>query len=312
MIDFKKLLEDNNIKTRVVVKKWINVCCPFCKNPIDTHFNGNFSLETPAYNCWRCGKHYWAEALSLLLGMNPIMTKKLASEYGNLPQSRFIKKDGASRPKRIELPGFSELTEKENKYLVERGFDVDYLKKKFGIQGGGIAGKWSFRIILPIFYEGKLVSWTGRSILPRSYIDENEIPRYKNLSVEESVVNPKDIFFNLDNSNKREVILVEGPFDVLKMGDDCICSLGTSVTNNQKLLLLNKYRKIYIAFDNEVSAQKKAHKLGEELSSVGLDVEVVNICEDYNKNDPGELIASEVTEIKNELFSFSRFPQTQR
>ena len=89
--------------------------------------------------------------------------------------------------------------------------------------------------------------------------------------------------------------------DVLKMGDDTICSLGTSVTREQELFLKNRFDKVFIAFDNEPSAQDKARHLGMNLSSVGLKVEVVNICEDFNKNDPGELNESEVRQIKKEL-----------
>jgi hypothetical protein len=32
-----------------------------------------------------------------------------------------------------------------------------------------------------------------------------------------------------------------------------------------------------------------------------MKVEVVNICEDFNKNDPGELTEEEVRQIKKEL-----------
>jgi DNA primase len=145
------------------------------------------------------------------------------------------------------------------------------------------------------------VSWTGRSILDRKLIDELKIPRYKNLAIEQSVINPKEIFFNLDNCNSDSVILVEGPFDVLRMSEDTICSLGTSVTREQELFLANNFKKVFIAFDNEPAAQSKARHLGMNLVSAGLEVEVVNICEDFGKNDPGELTEDEVNQIKKEL-----------
>ena len=50
------------------------------------------------------------------------------------------------------------------------------------------------------------------------------------------------------NSTKDYVVLVEGAFDVLKMGDNCICSLGTSVTHEQELFLKEHYKKIFICF----------------------------------------------------------------
>ena len=205
-----------------------------------------------------------------------------------------------ARGQNLNLPGYH-LDENEREYLSSRGFDPDYLQSKFHIRGGGITGEWSYRILIPIYYHDVLVSWTGRSILSKDYQKEHKIPRYKNLSIEQSVINPKEIFFNLDNCDKDKVILVEGPFDVLKMGDDTVCSLGTSVTREQELFLKNHFKKVFIAFDNEPAAQEKARHLGMNLNSAGMEVEVVNICEDFGKNDPGELSENEVMLIKKEL-----------
>jgi hypothetical protein len=69
------------------------------------------------------------------------------------------------------------------------------------------------------------------------------------------------------------------------------------------LYFRTSYKKVFVSFDNEPAAQAKARKLAEDLDSLGMDVEVVNICEDYGKNDPGELTVREVKEIKRELFS---------
>ena len=162
-------------------------------------------------------------------------------------------------------------------------------------------GEWSYRIIIPIFFEGRLISWTGRSILDRKTLDEEKIPRYKNLSVEKSAINPKDILFNIDNCRGDSVVLVEGPFDVLRMGDGFVCSLGTSFTTRQIMLLKERFKEVMVAFDNEPSAQDKAKKLAIELDMVGVNSYVVNICADYNKNDPGELTANEAKEIRKVL-----------
>ena len=297
-INFQKLFNDYKKPVRLS-KGWVNVNCPFCKMPPDTHCNLGFSTDVPSSNCWRCGKHGWVESLALILNVSPIEVRRIVSNY-TVGTQKIIRKKSSG--KNLVLPGSSTLTVGEENYLKERGYNIPYLQKKFGIKGGGLFGEWSYRIIIPLFYNGTLVSWVGRTILPKEFIKENNIPRYKNLSIEASEINPKSIFFNLDNSRDKKVILVEGPFDVLKMGDNTICSLGTSVTSQQKLLLLQRYEKIFIAFDNEPSAQEKARKLGIELDAVGLDVEVVNICEDYDCNDPGELNQKQVREIKSQLF----------
>ena len=313
-INFKKLFDDAHIKTRDdPYRHWTHICCPFCKNPPDTHFNGGFFSLQPRYNCFRCGSHSYYDAVSLALNISISETTKLFKSYDYIPKEPVEKK--VAKAEHLDLPGYH-LDENEKEYLRGRGFNVEYLQSKFHIRGGGIAGDWAYRILIPIYYNHVLVSWTGRSILPKETIKELEIPRYKNLSIEQSVINSKEIFFNLDNCNRKEVILVEGPMDVLKMQNDCVCSLGTSVTREQELFLKNRFEKVFIAFDNEPDAQRKARHLGMNLSSAGMKVEVVNICEDFykdvwdedlkeivriQKNDPGELTEDEMNKVKKEL-----------
>lgn len=312
-VDFKRIFDIHHIPTRNTSRNWVNINCPFCKNPIDTHFNGGFNVLSPRYNCWRCGEHSWYDAFSKLLFIPP----QNVSEY--VKPFQFISKDTdkkVAKAEHLDLPGYT-LNEEESQYLRNRGFDVQYLKSRFKIRGGGKYGDWSYRIIIPIYYKRVLVSWTGRSILTREQIKEYNIPRYKNLSIEQSVINPKSIFFNIDNSKNDSVMLVEGPMDVMKMGSDCICSLGTSMTREQELFLKQNYKTIFICFDNEPAAQEKAKKVGTNLASIGLNIEVVNICEPFvkeeifdeekqewikiYKNDPGELSYDEVAEIRKEL-----------
>ena len=300
-INFKKLFEDSHIPIRDT-SPWVNVNCPFCKDPPDTHFNGGFDMLSPHYNCWRCGTHSWYDALSKILNISIGQVKNITDSYNFYAPT---KKKKVARGENLNLPGFK-LNEQERQYLLNRGYNIDYLINKFHIRGGGIAGDWAYRILLPIYYKRVLVSWTGRSILSKEELKKYEamginIPRYKNLDIEQSVINPKTIMFNLDNSTADSVILVEGPFDVMKMGTQTICTLGTSTTREQELFLKTRYKNIFICFDNEPSAQLKAKKLGTNLASVGLNIEVVNICEPFGKNDPGELTYDEVNIIKKEL-----------
>lgn len=299
-INFRKLFDDAKIPVRISNKGWVNINCPECMNPPDTHFNGGFNIANPRYSCWRCGTHFWKDILGKLLNISPYQVSQYVKSYEFITTQREEKKQALAT--KLDLPGYP-LNEKEKEYLINRGFNLDYVVEKFYLRGGGIVGEWSYRILLPIYYNNILVSWSGRSILDKEYIKALNILRYKNLSIEQSVVNPKEIFYNTDNSRKDSVILVEGPFDVLKMGNDTICSLGTSVTRAQELFLKEHYRKIFICFDNEYEAQQKAYHLGTNLAAIGMEVEVVNICESFNKNDPGELSYDEVRIIKNELLS---------
>ena len=298
-IDFKRIFDGAHIPADTTINRgWVNVNCPHCMNPPDTHFNGGFNYLSPRYNCWRCGSHNWQDTLGKLLNIPFYQVEQYVKDYSYIAPEKEVKR--VAKAEHLDLPGFP-LNDNEKQYLVNRGYNLNYTVNKFHLRGGGITGDWSYRIILPIFYKKILVSWTGRSILSKEDIKTLGIPRYKNLSIENSVIAAKDIFFNLDNSTKDYVMICEGAFDVMKMGSDCICSLGTSVTHEQELFLKERYKKVFISFDNEYEAQEKARHLGRNLASLGMDVEVVNICEPFNKNDPGELNYEEVKVIKDEL-----------
>lgn len=282
-----------------------NVNCPWCDTKKDS-FNLGINPSEDYGNCWKCGGHDIKDVLALLLGIPRRDVSDIIKPYmgrkSNLP-SVSTRKASATF---LSLPSDT-FTSKERKYLEKRGFDADYLHEKYGVVGGGITGKWKFRIIIPIYYKGRLVSWTARSILSKDELKELDLPRYKNLSIEESVYPAKDIFFNLDNCVGDSVVLTEGCFDVMRLGDingnsdNVICSLGTQLTQAQIRLLSERFNKVYIMFDNEAEAQEKARKFGMQIASMGLEVEVIDAFSEFGVNDGAECNEEQVASIRREL-----------
>lgn len=298
-MNFLKLFQDYNIVAFSDKRnEWVNIDCPYCDEK--GHYNMGFNCAGNYYHCWKSLHQYpIKKVLSDVLNVPMNSVDEILSEYeGGARLSKKLK--SKSNVKSIELPTDT-FTPAERKYLKSRGFSPKYLNQKYGIVGGGISGKWKFRIIIPIYYNGQLMSWTGRSILSKKKIKELGIPRYKNLSIEESVKNPKELFFNLDNCKGKEVVLTEGSFDVLRFDGNAICSLGTELTEGQITLLSERFEKIFILFDNEPEAQEKAHKFGMQLSSIGIDVEIVDAYGDFGKNDMGDCTPEEIKIIKKEL-----------
>lgn len=277
---------------------WVNIDCPYC----DTHrnaFNLGINPDGDYCTCWKCGYHKIDDVLKRILNVSSLEIKRIRTDYeGNTFTDTFIQRN--ERVTNLEFP-FSTFTDNERKYLKGRGFDPDYIHFKYGVCGGGLLGKWSFRIIVPLIHQNRIVSWTGRSILSKENIARLEIPRYKNLSESESIISPKNILYNLDHCNGDTVVLTEGAFDVMKLGDSFCCSFGITVTERQIQYLNEHYRKVFIMFDNEVEAQNKARKYGLMLSSLGTEVEIVDAYSEYGKKDGGELDELEVNEIRNEL-----------
>lgn len=307
-MNFQKLFEDYKISYSTRVNRgWINSNCPYCDTKTDS-FNMGFNPNGKGYcTCWKCGGHDLNRTLSLLLGIPRTELPAVLSQYeGRSGVLQELNKKTA-KAKHLELPnqGF---TSAERKYLISRNFSPRFLHEKYGVVGGGIAGDWKYRIIIPLYYKGVLVSWTGRSILGKQTLKDKKIPRYKNLSIEKSIYSSKDLFYNLDKSQGKSVILTEGCFDVIRLGDEngnsdnVICSLGTQLTESQIKLLGERFEKVFIMFDNEPEAQIKARKFGMRIASIGVEVEIVNFYEDFGVNDGGECSSEQVKIIRKELF----------
>ena len=299
MVDFASMFRDYNVPYIPGDKKmkWVNTRCPLCGDRTE---NGGFNSEGGYYHCWRCGSHPMDKVLPAVLGVTPSHIKEILSQYTTSNIIRMSLNNKEKKVYKLDFD-FSDFNEAERRYLIKRGLDPKLLYDKYGVRGGGIVGKWRYRIMIPLIVNGKVVSYIGRTILSKKQADELHIPRYKNLSKEESVVNSKDVLFNIDHCRDEMVVLTEGCFDVFKLGDGFCCSLGTELTEEQIKYLSNNYKKVYIMLDNEQEAQVKARKIGMKLASMGVDVEIVDCYSDFGVNDGGELNSLQVKEIRKFL-----------
>lgn len=297
-MNFVKLFTDYKIDFNTRINRgWTNIACPFCD---DKTFNGGFNNAGDYYHCWKCGGHNFKQALARAVNIPFNEVDILIEQYAG--RNSLLNKLNKKQAKAIKLTlPTNTFTPAERKYLKQRNFSPKLLHEKYKIVGGGITGAWKYRIIIPLILDGKIVSWTGRSILSKQKINELKIPRYKNLSIEQSVIDPKSILYNLDNCISQTAVLTEGAFDVMRLGDGFFCSFGTELTQAQIIEIKNRFSKVFIMFDNEVEAQIKARKFGLQIASMGVDVEIVDAYGDFNKNDGGELTESEVQIIRKEL-----------
>lgn len=297
-MNFVKLFTDYKIDFNTRVNKgWTNITCPFCD---DKTFNGGFNDAGDYYHCWKCGGHNFKQALARAVNIPFNEVDILIEQYAG--RNSLLNKLNKKQSKAIKLTLPTDtFTPAERKYLKQRDFSPRLLHEKYNVVGGGITGAWKYRIIIPLILNGKIVSWTGRSILSRQKINELKIPRYKNLSIEQSVIDPKSILFNLDNCKSEIGVLTEGAFDVMRMGDGFFCSFGTELTQSQIAVIKSRFKKVFVMFDNEREAQIKARKFGLQIASIGVEVEVVDVYGDFGKNDAGELNEEEVSVIRKEL-----------
>jgi hypothetical protein len=300
MIDFIRLLKDNNIDYKQEVDGWVQINCPLGHSNGQRGFKGGFNLADGHYNCWNCGGHPIEKVFSELLQVSFYEAKKILQEYeiDTVIRNKLNKK--VSKGKNIELPG-NEIIEhsKAWNYLLSRNFDPEYLIRQYKIKDGGLTGYWNFRIMIPVFLNGVIVTYQGRSIFSKKKCLELGIERYETLNISDSVVNAKYIFYGLDDCKNDWVVINEGPTDRWRLGPNNVLStLGTSMSNQQINLLAKRYKKVIFLFDNENEAQLRAKKYGEQLSALGVEVEIFN---PEFVNDPGDYNEEEEKIVRQEL-----------
>lgn len=295
-MDITAVFRDYNIETSSEKEsnnaspEFIQTRCIFCEDPSDHlgwHVSGKF------VNCWRCGGHSIESALRRLLNLSWGQVNALIRQYeeqGSLSVRMGLNERKKPRAKKIELPGHP-LDNQHIRYLERRGFDPEYLAKKYGLLGTGIAGEWKYRIIIPIYFRGRLVSFQGRDITDRQRL------RYKSLGIEKSVMHYKHTLYNIDNCTGDCAVVFEGPFDVWRWGVGGVATYSTAITEWQ-IRLLSRYKRVFFMFDSEPEAQELALKAGRKLASMGVKVEVRDL---ELERDPAELTDLEVRELRKDL-----------
>jgi len=142
--------------------------------------------------------------------------------------------------------------------------------------------------MIPIFYKNYLVNYVGRDVTGKQN-------RYLNMTNKQSIIPLKNLVYNLDNCKTKTVGIVEGIFDVWKLGDNFVATFGTAIINYQILELL-KFDKFYIIFDSEKDAWEKAINLGKKLASFSKDVEIIDL--ELKNKDIADLNEQELQDLK--------------
>ena len=128
------------------------------------------------------------------------------------------------------------------------------------------------RLIIPFYYEGRVVGWTARSILP------DKKPKYL------TEVQPGFVY-GLDDQrpNKVFAIVCEGQIDAIHVEG---CALGGSEISDQQAMMLNRLNKDIIVVPDR---DKAGSKLVERAIELGWSVSMPNWSEDVN--DIGDAVA---------------------
>ncbi len=263
---------------------WVQIDCPFC-SPGTGRFRLGFRESGNYLSCWKCGRHTLWDFLVEVSG-------------GRTEAARLIRLvDRENRPVetskplgRVKLPaGVGALQKAHIRYLSERGIDPDYAAKIWDVRGIGIADRLSWRLFLPAYYRGSLVSWTTRSI------GKDVDLRYITAREDEEAVPLKSFLYGQDLA-RHTALIFEGPLDAVLIGPGSMATCGTSYTRKQ-LFQMAKFPLRYVCFDNEPTAQQRAQKLCDDLML--LPGTTYNICLDAK--DAGEANEKERRQLRKLL-----------
>lgn len=295
MIDYLQLFDDYAIdyalEGKNVGNNFIGIHCPWCN---DSSYHGGVPKDgSEKFSCWRCGTHSVRATLAVILHVKNIDTI-LQSYDGGSDLHRHLHRQTTGGVNHVTVPGDT-LQWYHEKYLVKRRYDPDYLVAKYKVQGTTpyeTDFKMRSKVIFPISYNQEIVSYQGRSIR------DDAVYRYITAPPEEEKIFHKHLLYNLDYCKEDWVVMVEGVFDALRLGDNACATFGTTFLP-QQLLLLKPYKRIYMLYDNEFNAQEKARKAASMLSSI-VDGEVY-VTDIGQGKDPDDLSDDDARYVMNEF-----------
>ncbi|UNC92986.1 DNA primase [Candidatus Contubernalis alkaliaceticus] len=177
------------------------------------------------------------------------------------------------------------------RYLKNKGFSETNIEKAGLIvrrsRGSGYYDRFRDRIIFPIFNQQNQVAGFGGRVL------EGAQPKYLN-TPETHLYNKRKILYALNHSRssireKDEAIVFEGYMDVITAHqegvENCVASLGTSLTEEQAEVLRRNASSVVIAYDSDAAGEAAAWRGMDILVSAGCRVKVAQMPQGMDPDD---------------------------
>jgi len=254
--------------------------------------HGAFNPIEEFYNCWKCGGTAdIAGVLQRILRIGFPDVRALLDQYSSRMSVLRKLNRKVTGVRAVDLPG-EPMEGMYRRYLRRRGFRPADIAERYGVLGGSVVGTWRYRLIIPIVFGGRVVSFQGRDITGRSDI------KYKTLEVEKSVVDAKSVLYGLDDVPGDHAAVVEGVMDAWRLGPGSVATFGVGVTDAQMRLLARRFHRVSFVFDPEPEAQRQAERYAAGLAALGL---TVNVIDTELNHDPGSMSAAEVRDLRREL-----------
>jgi hypothetical protein len=271
----------------------VNVQCPFC----DDHSNhmGIFD-DTLKINCWRCSQRGPFEfLLSELTGFTEAECKRIIEDYdetfreSSLDQIVAILNKEPEEKKQhtsevVELPQYFELITYDTdfslltSYMRRRKISIDTLiQHTCGICR---VGQYMNRMIIPIFLGGEVVAYQAADLTGKADLKYRTGP---------PGVFINDYLYGYDDIEEGGTMLpTEGILDAWRLGVNAVATFGTSLTEKQKQLILDKkLKKLIAVWDPE--AYWEARKTFRFFEPFIEEISIIKISDTWEGQDPDSL-----------------------
>lgn len=241
-------------------------------------------LEKGYVVCWACGPQNRVETLSILTGLPPA---KCYSLLGGLDfeQARHL----PVRGKLIIPEGLNGgLMRQHREYLRSRNIDPKVAETLWRADGfrGTASGGMAWRIFIPIYLEGRCLSWTTRAT------SDGVKNRYMSAPTQSECVAAKSLLYGEDYVGNSMLIL-EGPLDVWRVGPGAVATLGVGVSRAQVSRIAKCPRRV-VCMDNTPDGRRKARELCAALE--GFPGETLDV--QLDAKDPGEASERELEKLR--------------
>lgn len=292
MIDLLPIFERHGIVVKQQGKGWLSLNCPWCG---DTLHHLGYNARYGVFHCWRCGKVPLVKTLSELTGISWGEARRLAAASYSREDEAVI---GGEARKSFSFPSsFRPMGAAHYAYLRRRGLDPFEAESKWGLLGTFSHSEYGQRVVCPVRFKGRAVSWVARDITGRSSAKVISCPS------DREACPAKSVLYGYDLAVSNTVIVVEGPFDAMRIGPGAVATLGVSFTLSQ-VELLQGFHNVFILYDSvlqdgietEKDAQRNAGKLADMLS-VTSNVWVL----DGFSSDPGDMSDRQIERIRSRV-----------
>jgi len=190
------------------------------------------------------------------------------------------------------IPTIDRLVGKAKDYLYNRGLS-EFQIKKHDIRYC-YEGRYSGRVIVPCYYKGDIVTFVGRDITGVS------LQKYLNPTANKQ----GDFLFNYDYIMSDRVVVTEGVFDSISVGDLAVASFGKSLSQRQ-LSLLRYFKEVIFYWDDDAydQVERYAKKLTGVVKTIlhpdGLDAGSRSYEENQNLIEEAVLVGG----VENTIFT---------